>query len=170
MVFGRPVTLRRMLVAMATGTLALAGRPSVSHAQACVAGISNSCLAVTYSPVSAIPSASDFANGVAVLGSFTISVLKCGRTPCRVTLGAQGQPPGGLRLRIGGAAPTSIADCPLDVSGVSSPNASQAPVLMQTNSATTFVVWVCRPLSWNPATTPIGTTSTEMRFLLRQGR
>jgi hypothetical protein len=167
---GRSVTFRRMCVAVAASTLALVGRPSVARAQACVSGITNSCLTVTYSPISATASASDFANGVAVLGSFTVSVLKCGRTPCLVTLGAQGQPTGGLRLRIGGTTPASIADCPVDLSGVSSPNASQAPVLMQTNSATTFVVWVCRPLSWNPATTPIGTTSTEMRFLLRQGR
>jgi hypothetical protein len=65
--------------------------------------------------------------------------------------------------------PTTIADCPIDVSGVSSPNSSQAPVLVETTVATTFVVWVCRPLSWDPATTPLGTTSTEMRFLLRQG-
>lgn len=169
MLSGRSATLRRRCLAMAVVFVALTGRPTTVQGQACVSGVANSCLNVTYTPGAVAPTGADFANGVAVLGSFTVSVLKCSRIPCRVTLGAQGQPTGGLRLRIGGTTPTSINDCPVDISGVSSPNASQAPVLMQTNGATTFVVWVCRPLSWNPATTPIGTTSTEMRFLLRQG-
>lgn len=165
---GRSPVLVRAVAPLAVSLTVLAGLPTNVHAQACSPTETHSCLTISFSPNATTPTAADFANGVAVLGSFNVSVLKCGRPPCRVTAGAQGQPPGGLRLRVGGTAPVSINECPVDMSGVSSPNASQAPVIALTNAATTLVVWVCRPLSWDPATTPIGTTSTEVRFLLRQ--
>lgn len=162
-------TLLKRVAAVLAGAMALlTGMPSTAHAQLCWSVVSHSCMNIAFSPNATTPTAADFANGVAVLGSFTLSVLKCGRPPCRITVGAQGQPSGGLRLRVGGTAPMSINDCPVNVSGVSSPNSSQAPVLAQTSGATSFVVWVCRPLSWDPGVTPIGTTSTEVRFLLRQ--
>lgn len=160
--------LKRAAVALVGAMAMLTGLPSTAHAQVCLSLVTHSCLNITFSPNATTPTADDFANGVAVLGSFNLSVLKCGRPPCRITVGAQGQPSGGIRLRVGGTAPLSINDCPVNLSGVSSPNSSQAPVLAQTSGATSFVVWVCRPLSWDPGVTPIGTTSTEVRFLLRQ--
>lgn len=167
MMRARSFPLQRVWLAVACALVVLMGRPSTAHAQ-CVSWLSNSCMSISYSPLNSTPTAADYANGVAVVGSFSVSVLKCGRTPCRVTVGAQGQPTGGLRLRVGGTAPVSITDCPIDVSGVSSPNSSNAPELLQTTSAVTVTVWVCRPLTWNPSTTPLGTTSTSVRFLLRQ--
>lgn len=167
MTWARSFPLQRVWFALAGALVVLIGRPSTAHAQ-CVVPVSNSCMNISYSPLSSTPTGADFANGVAVMGSFTISVLKCGRSPCRVTVGAQGQPTGGLRLRVGGSAPVSIAECPIDVSGVSSPNSSNAPQLFQTTSAITVTVWVCRALSWDPSITPLGTTTTTVRFLLRQ--
>ncbi|GAB1341458.1 hypothetical protein [Gemmatimonas sp.] len=166
--FDLSMWLKRAAISLVGAMALLTGLPSLAHAQVCLPVVTHSCLNITFSPNATTPTAADFANGVAVLGSFNVSVLKCGRPPCRITVGAQGQPSGGLRLRVGGPAPVSINECPIDVSGVSSPNASQAPVLAVMNAATTLVVWVCRPLSWDPGTTPIGTTSTEVRFLLRQ--
>lgn len=165
---GQSPVVQCALLALAGAMVLLAGLPRAAFGQACLPTAAHSCLNVSFSPNATTPTAEDFANGVAVLGSFNVAVLRCGRPPCRVTVGAQGQPPGGLRLRVGGSAPVSLADCPINVSGVSSPNASQAPVLAQVSVASTIVVWVCRPLSWDPGTTPIGTTSTEVRFLLRQ--
>lgn len=160
------VVPRRMLSLIAViGALTM--RPSTAQAQ-CVWWLPNSCLNVSFTPGTTTPGAEDFANGVAVLGRFSVSVLKCGRTPCRVTIGAQGQPPGGLRVRVGGTAPASMSDCPIDLNGIVSPSSANAPVIAQVTAGTTVVVWVCRPVSWNPATTPLGTTSTDVRFLLRQ--
>lgn len=146
----------------------LAGRSAPAAAQTCAAGTTNSCLNITYVAVKGTPDASDYANGVSVIGRFTLSVLKCGRQPCTITAAANNQPNGGLRLRVGGAQPVSLADCSIDLNGVTTAQSAQAPVLAVVTGAATVTVWVCRALNWNPAVTPIGTSSPEMRFRLRQ--
>jgi hypothetical protein len=125
-------------------------------------------MTITFTTGTVTPSGADFANGVAVLGRFSVNVIRCGRAPCQITMAAQNQPTGGLRVRIGGSQPASVADCPINLDGVNSANSSQAPVIAETSTAASFVVWVCRPLSWNPATTPLGTSAPEVRFRLRQ--
>lgn len=146
----------------------LAGRSTPLAAQTCAAGTTNSCMNVSYATVKGTPDASDFANGVSVIGRFTLSVIKCGRQPCTITAAASNQPTGGLRVRVGGTQPVSLADCTIDLNGVSSAQSGQAPVLAVVNGAATVTVWVCRALNWNPAITPVGVTSPEMRFRLRQ--
>jgi hypothetical protein len=152
------------------GALALcvAGWSSRAAAQTCGAGSNNSCMSITFAPVKSTPDASDFAIGLSVIGRFTVSVIKCGRPPCTVTAAAGNQPTGGLRVHVGGTPPLSLADCTIDLSGVTTAQSGQAPVLAVVTGAATVTVWVCRALSWNPLTTAIGVSSPEMRFRLRQ--
>lgn len=137
-------------------------------AQSCAATGTNSCMSVSFTPQRLTPDGNDFANGVAVLGSMMITVIKCGRPPCEVTMAAANQPPSGLRVRVGGAAPMAINECPIDLTGINVPQAARAPVIGVTSGPVTYTVWVCQPLSWNPATTPLGVASPEFRFRIRQ--
>lgn len=149
--------------------LAYVLRPDTAAAQTCRTGTTNSCMSVSFSSAKPTPDGSDFAAGVSVLGSFAVAVIKCGRPPCELTMAAANQPSNGLRVRVGASAPTSIADCPIDLTGVNSAQSSRAPVIAVTSGPAAYTVWVCRPLSWNPATTPLGASSPEIRFRLRQG-
>ncbi|WP_396207162.1 hypothetical protein [Gemmatimonas sp.] len=138
-------------------------------AQTCASGNSNSCMSVTFTPVRPTPEPADFQAGFAVLGSLNVTVLKCGRRPCEVTLAAATQPPTGLRIKVGGTQPTRLADCAIDITGISAAPSSQAPTIAFVNAAAAITVWVCQPLSWDPLRTPVGTYTPEFRFRLRQG-
>lgn len=144
------------------------GLPRHAGAQSCAGGGRNSCLSVSFTPVRPAPEPADFAAGVGVLGSLSITVLKCGRPPCELTVGASNQPPTGLRLKVGGGAPVSLAECGVDITGVNNPNAGRAPTLALVSGPATLAVWICQPLSWNPAQTPSGSWTPELRFRLRQ--
>jgi len=143
-------------------------RPQTARAQSCAPGPNNSCMTITFTPLRPTPSGEDFAVGVGVLGSFTITVLKCGGAPCTVLVAAANQPPGGLRLRVGGAQPRSLAECPVALTGVTQPFTFLSRVIATTSGPATYTVWLCRPLSWDPAVTPLGSTSPEVRFRLLQ--
>lgn len=90
--FDLSMWLKRAAISLVGAMALLTGLPSLAHAQVCLPVVTHSCLNITFSPNATTPTAADFANGVAVLGSFNVSVLKCGRPPCRITVGAQGQP------------------------------------------------------------------------------
>lgn len=137
-------------------------------AQSCATGTRNSCLTVRFTPVRLTPEPADFALGVGVLGTMDVTVLKCGRPPCELTVAAANQPPSGLRLKVGGSAPASLAECAVDIRGITSVNSSPAPTIALVNGPATIVVWVCQPLSWDPLLTPVGSWSPEFRFRLRQ--
>lgn len=156
-----------MTTVMTVAALALS--PHRAPAQTCAAGTLNSCLTVSYTPVRPTPNPADFGAGFGVPGSVTVTVIKCGRPPCEVTAGAVNQPPSGLRLKIGGAAPSSLAECSTDITGVNSSSAAPAPTIALVNGPTTMVVWICQPLSWDPLVTPAGTWTPEFRFRLRHG-
>jgi len=141
----------------------------VASAQTCAAGSLNSCMSVTFSPVRPIPEPADFQAGFAVLGSLGVTVIKCGRPPCEVTMAAANQPPTGLRIKLGGSQPLSIGECNVNITGISSAPSAGAPTVALVNAAATVTVWVCQPLSWNPAQTPVGTYTPEFRFRLRHG-
>ncbi len=142
---------------------------NVASAQTCAAGSFNSCMSVTFSPVRPTPEPADFQAGFAVLGSLNVTVLKCGRPPCEVSLAAATQPPTGLRIKVGGPQPLSLGECPIDITGISAAPSSPAPSVAVVNAATTVTVWVCQPLTWDPLQTPVGTYTPEFRFRLRQG-
>lgn len=143
--------------------------PRAAQSQSCAAGSLNSCLSVTFTPVRPTPTPSDFEAGVGVIGALNITVLKCGRAPCEVTAGAVNQPPSGLRLKIGGAAPVSIAECGVDITGVNSAPSAPAPTIALVSGPVSLTVWICQPLTWDPVLTPVGSWSPEFRFRLRQG-
>lgn len=159
---------RRSLVLACTVMVAVHAIPTSAAAQTCVAGTRNSCLSVFYTAVRPTPVASDYDAGVAVIGTFEVRVLKCGRPPCTILMAAANQPSGGLRVRAGGTEPTSLSQCPIDLTGVTSVQSSQARTIAIVNATATFNVWLCRPLSWNPAVTPVGSASPEVRFRIRQ--
>ena len=142
--------------------------PTATQAQSCAAGNNNSCMTVTFTPLRPTPSGEDFAAGVGVLGSFTVTVIKCGGPPCQLLVAAANQPSGGLRLRVGGAAPRTLSECPINLNGVTQPFLFFSPTIAQTNGPAVYTVWLCRPLSWDPAVTPLGTSSPEVRFRLFQ--
>ena len=154
----------RLIVILAATILA----STEAMSQTCAAGSNNSCMTVTFSPLRPTPSGEDFAAGIGVLGSFTITVLKCGGPPCVLLAAAANQPAGGLRLRVGGAPPRTLSECPIDLSGVTQPFLFFSPTLATTNGPATYTVWLCRPLSWDPAVTPLGSSSPEVRFRLFQ--
>ena len=77
---------------------------SSAHAQ------QSSTLTVTYTSLRAAPIAADFTQEFVVIGRFDLSVSSCSRANCFVSMYATSQP-AQLRVKLGGAAPTSMSQC-----------------------------------------------------------
>lgn len=158
----------RFAVTATAALLCGVGSAQRVQAQTCATGSFNSCMSVTYTPVRPTPEPADFQAGFAVLGALNVSVLKCGRAPCEVTLAAANQPPTGLRIKSGGTQPVALSECTVDITGISAAPSSPAPTVALVNSAANVTVWVCQPLTWDPVLTPVGTYTPEFRLRLRQ--
>jgi hypothetical protein len=137
-------------------------------AQTCAAGTRNSCLSVTFTPVRPTPEPADFQAGFSVMGALNVTILKCGRPPCEVSVAAASQPPTGLRLKVGGTMPAALGECTVDITGISAAPSSPAPAIATVSGAAAVTVWVCQPLTWDPLLLPTGTYTPEFRFRLRQ--
>lgn len=154
---------KRWTAAIALSLLGIAAVPRFAAAQCVNPGNNRSCVAAAWNAGASAPTGQDFKNKFFVVGSYSLNAI-CGRASCKLELWAATQPTGGLRIAVGGAQPTTSAQCSTSIAA-NTTSTTASTINSSFNSTLAVTVWVCVPLDW---TTVPNSSSPSFVFRITQ--